>query len=183
MEFLKHIDKELFLFLNGLHSSFLDPAMPFLTEFWLWIPLFLWWFYLLFKKFRNKVLIIILFVAGLILFSDQGANLIKKSVKRYRPTYNTEIKDKVHVVNDYRGGQYGFISSHAANVFALAFFLFFLLKPTTKTVSLSLFLWAAFVSYTRIYLGVHYPFDILGGALLGSVLGIAFAKLYFRFVK
>jgi len=86
------------------------------------------------------------------------------------------------VVNEYRGGEYGFVSNHAANVFGLAFFLFMLLKPTKKLVALSLFAWASFVCYTRIYLGVHYPLDIVGGALWGTLVGFIFSKICFKLV-
>ncbi|HXB41935.1 MAG TPA: phosphatase PAP2 family protein [Bacteroidia bacterium] len=177
MEFLKHIDRELFLFLNGFHCSFCDAIMPYLTELWVWIPLFLWWLYLLCKKYGKKVLSIAILIAALIFTSDQGANLIKKSVKRYRPSHNIEIKDKVHIVDEKRGGEYGFISNHSSNVFALAFFLFFLLKPAKKIVYISLFTWAIFIGYTRIYLGVHYPLDIAGGAIWGFVIAFIFSKI------
>jgi undecaprenyl-diphosphatase len=183
LNFLKNTDKDLFLFLNGMHCSFCDVIMPYLTSFWVWIPLFVWWLYEVYKKYKQKVVVIAVFVAALIFASDQSSGLIKKSVKRYRPTYNIEISSKVHTVDDYKGGQYGFVSSHAANSFAIALFLFLIIRPVKFFFMLSLFLYACVTCYTRIYLGVHYPLDILGGAMLGSALAFIFYKIYVKFFR
>lgn len=177
LEALKNTDASLFLYLNGMHCPACDAVMPYLTEFWMWIPLFAWWLWLLFKKYGKKVISVVLFLIVLIVVTDQGANVIKKSVKRYRPTHNLQIKDKVHVVNDYRGGEYGFVSNHAANVWGVAIFVFLLLRPVKKVIVFSFFAWALFICYTRIYLGVHYPLDLVGGALLGVVAGYLIAKM------
>jgi undecaprenyl-diphosphatase len=167
LELVENTDRELFLFLNGMRCGFFDKTMPYLTELWVWIPLFAWWLYELYKKYKKKIVAIILFLIVLIVFTDQGANLIKNSVKRYRPSHNLGIRSEVKLINNYMGGEYGFVSNHAANVFGVAFFAFFLLRPTRKIIVFSLFAWALFIGYSRIYLGVHYPLDIAGGALLG----------------
>lgn len=180
LDLLRHTDTSFFLLLNGLHCAFCDKVFPILTEFWAWIPLFLLWFWLLYKKFRKKLFTVAFCIVALVLLTDQSANLVKKTVKRYRPSHNLLIKDKVHVVNDYRGGEYGFVSNHAANVWGIAIFLFLLLRPAKKWIILSLFTWAVFICYTRIYLGVHYPLDILGGALLGGCIGWLVSKLCYK---
>jgi undecaprenyl-diphosphatase len=180
-EVLENTDRELFLYLNGGHNDFFDAVMPYLTGLWIWLPLFAWWLYRIYRKYHHKTVIITIFTLVLILASDQGSGLVKNTVKRYRPTHNTEIKDKVHVVNDYRGGQFGFISSHAANAFAVALFIFLLMRKSGLLFTLSLFLYAILTSYSRIYLGVHYPSDILGGALLGTLLAFLFHKIYLKY--
>lgn len=119
-------------------------------------------------------------IALLIVTSDQLSRACKYGFKRERPCYNTNIMDKLHVY-DGCGGQYGFVSSHATNTFALALFMFLLGKGARRrNLLLLLFFWAAFMSYTRLYLGVHYPFDIVGGALLGMGCAYVWWKLYDR---
>lgn len=181
LEFLKNSDRDTFLYLNGLHNGFCDLLMPYLSTSWAWTPLFAWWLYEVYKRYAKKTALIILFVLALIAASDQGSGLIKKSVKRYRPTHNTEISEKVHTVDGYKGGQFGFISSHAANAFAIAMFVFLLMRPAKKMLAISVFGYAILTSYSRIYLGVHYPLDILGGALLGTILAVIFSKIYFKY--
>ena len=181
-ESLKKIDEQLLLFGNSLHNSFFDAVIPHLTNFWVWIPLFMWWAVELHKIYKRKLIIIAFFIIGLLVAADRSSVLVKNSVQRYRPTYNIELKDKIHVVNDYRGGQYGYVSSHAANAFAVAFFIFLLIKSYPKKwLKTSLFLWALISCYTRIYLGVHYPFDLFSGALLGTILAFVFYKIFVRF--
>jgi undecaprenyl-diphosphatase len=181
LDFLRNIDKDLFLYLNGTHCGFCDLIMPYLSTSWIWTPLFAWALYEVYKKYRKKTIVIAIFVVGLIFASDQGSGFIKKSVKRYRPTYNIEIREKVHTVDGYRGGEYGFISSHAANSFAIAVFVFLLMRPTKRLLVISLFLYAFVTCFSRIYLGVHYPLDILGGALLGSILAFVFYKFFSKY--
>ncbi len=180
LDLIENTDRALFLYLNGMHCSFCDAVMPYLTEFWVWIPLFCWWLFELYKKYQKKVVTVVLCTIALIILTDQGANMIKNSVKRYRPSHNVAIKDIVHTVNDHKGGVYGFISNHAANVFGVAFYIFFLLRPTRKIILISLFMWAAFIAYTRIYLGVHYPLDVLGGAIWGFISAFLVSKLCFK---
>ncbi len=182
LDFLRNTDKDLFLCLNGMHNGFFDSVMPYLTGFWVWIPLFIWWLYEVYKRHKLKTIAILFFAVALIFASDQSANVIKKSVKRYRPTHNIEIQEKVHVFDDYRGGEFGFVSGHASTSFAIAVFVFLLMRPDKKLFLLSLFLWACITAYSRIYLGVHYPLDILGGALLGSLIAFIFYKIYSKFV-
>jgi undecaprenyl-diphosphatase len=179
---LEKIDQQSLLFGNSLHNAFFDAIVPQLTSFWVWIPLFIWWLVEVYKLYGRKIYIIILFVIGLLIASDQSSVLVKNSVKRYRPTHNIELKDKIHLVDAYRGGQYGYVSSHATNSFAISFFLFLLLKASPKKwLKASLFIWATILCYTRIYLGVHYPFDLFSGALLGTLLAFVFYRIFVKF--
>jgi len=182
LELLENTDRSLFLFLNGMHCSFCDKVMPYLTEFWVWTPLFAWWLYLLYKRYQKKLLVLVLCIPFLIVITDQGSNVIKNVVKRHRPSHNVEIREMVHVVNNYKGGEYGFVSNHAANVFGVAFFVFFMIRPAKKMVVFSLFAWAIFIAYTRIYLGVHYPLDVAGGAILGFVAAVILSKICLKLV-
>lgn len=182
-EKLKAIDEQLFLYGNSFHTDFFDVVVPYLSDFWIWIPLFIWWLVELYKKFNQKIFFVILLVIGLIVATDQSSVLIKNTVKRYRPTHNTTWQQKVHTVNNYRGGQYGYVSSHAANAFGIAFLILLLINPSkNKWLKLSLLLWACIFSFTRIYLGVHYPFDLISGALLGLFFAFLFYKIFCKFI-
>lgn len=182
IEFLDSIDRAVFLFLNGLHSGFFDPVMWWISGKTSWI--FLYVLILVWLGFREKwrLLVIILLVSLLVTATDQSSvELFKKVFERPRPCHNTEIKELVHIVNNRCGGKFGFVSSHAANTFGVAMFTSLLIG--VRWYGWFIFLWAALVSYSRIYLGVHYPGDIIGGALLGMLWGYAFAKFYFYLAR
>ncbi len=181
IEQLIRTDQQWLLWLNGHHSPFFDQVMYFISGKYEWIPLYLVLFGILIWKFRWKALWILLAVVVLITLADQFANLFKDGIRRYRPCKDPEIGHMVHLVNNYCRSSYGFVSGHAANSFALATFLSLLLRNKWFTV-LILF-WAALVSYSRIYLGVHYPGDILAGAILGALLAWMIYYILKRFVK
>ncbi len=110
--------------------------------------------------------------------SDLSAKYLFKEVfLRYRPSHHLTLKDQIHLVNNYRGGTYGFVSSHAANMFVIGTFVWFTLKAKIGKWALFFILWAMIVSYSRVYLGVHYPSDVLVGGLLGCVLCLVILKL------
>lgn len=177
-ETLEHIDRSLFLLINSWHSVLLDDAMFYVSQIWIFAPLFLYWLFLVYRKEGAKKLLILLAFTGLlILLTDQTSNQTKHAVKRYRPTHNTEIMEQVHTVNGYRGGQYGFFSGHASNTFGIATLLFFMLASRPMWFRLICFLWAGLTAYSRIYLGVHYPSDIFVGALVGIVWGLIIFEL------
>lgn len=183
LDFLNELDQQVFLFLNGLHNGFFDFIMWWFSDKLIWIPLYLLFFYFLIKKYGWETVAILLSLALLIALTDQVSGFIKDTVARFRPSHNPEIKEQVRTLHGYLGGNYGFVSSHAANSFALAFFLAKFLKPKSAFLVPFLFVWASAVSYSRIYLGVHYPGDIIGGALLGLVLAWLITKLYQIFIS
>ena len=165
---LANVDQNLLLYLNGFHNTFADYFMSTFTGKWIWVPMYASILYVLLKNFNWKITLCCLAAIALtITFADQVcAGLIRPVVERLRPA-NPEnpISDLVHVVNNYRGGRYGFPSCHASNSFGLAFFLVFLFRK--QWLSLFILLWATLNCYTRIYLGVHYPGDLIVGAVIG----------------
>lgn len=177
MERLIALDTKLFLFLNGIHSPCWDKIMYLVSGKIEWLPLYLiltgWIIY----RYRMKSILIIISVIILITLTDQiSTKVFKFGFERLRPCHNPDISHLVRLVKNHCGGQYGFVSSHAANSFGLAVFLTLLLKK--KWFSWSIIAWAALVSYSRVYLGVHYPGDILGGAVLGTILSLGVYWVY-----
>jgi undecaprenyl-diphosphatase len=171
IETLIRTDKELFLFLNGLHHPILDPIMWYISATVTWIPLYLFLLWILFKKLGTKrFFYAIAGIAVMIAISDSGSvHLFKNVFQRLRPCHDPLLDGLVHMVNNKCGGQFGFISSHAANTFAVATFFSLLLR--NRWAILLLLSWASIVSYSRIYLGVHFPGDIAGGLLWGVFAG------------
>jgi len=182
LDFLLELDTKLFLFLNGLNTPFWDVVMYQVSEKEFWYPFYGILIVVMVWRYKWNAIATLLFIALLITLSDQlSVKAFKEVFERYRPTHNPEIKDIVHTVRGYRGGDFGFVSSHAANTFAMAYFTSRLF--TNRYYTWCIFIWAALVSYSRIYLGVHYPLDILGGALLGIALGYLVFLLYYRLGK
>jgi undecaprenyl-diphosphatase len=182
-EQLLQIDKDLLLFLNSLHNPFLDVLMYWMTSLWFWLPVLAIILWFMWKHYQKKLGLILAFLVLSIVFSDQLSGIIKDKVARSRPSRNTEISDRLHlhVSSDgevYRGGEYGFVSSHAANGFALTLLLIYFFKPVGKRIRWLFPLWTILFVYTRIYLGVHYPTDIICGALVGLICGFFTLLLY-----
>lgn len=167
LETLIEFDKELFLFFNSFHTSWLDPVMFWVTKTFFWLPLYLFLLALVITNFKKDAWIVLLGIAITILLADQiTAGLMKPFFARLRPSREPSLQGLVHLVNGYTGGKYGFASSHAANTFATALFFWLLFKEHYKWIWI-LFVWAVVMTYSRIYLGVHYPGDILVGMLVG----------------
>ena len=182
IEQLNKLDTSFFLYLNGKHNAFFDFIMYWASNKFIWIPLYVLIIFLLVKKLKaNEAVLIFLMVIMLIVSSDQlSATLLKNFFHRLRPCHNEEIKNLIHLVGDC-GGQFGFVSSHAANCFALFTFLIIIFHKQIPHLKYVFFLWPVLVSYSRIYLGVHYPGDVFCGAVLGIILGYLFSKIYFYF--
>jgi undecaprenyl-diphosphatase len=178
------IDKHLFLFLNGIHNSFFDNIMLWCTLKYTWIPFYAFLLFLIIKTFGKKTYFVILFVLILITISDQlSAHLIKNIFERLRPCHEPKLSGLIHLVSSNCGGKYGFVSSHATNSTALATFLILIIKPNRKYLNIILILYAFLVSYSRIYVGVHYPADIIFGALLGYLTGYVLSYIFNRFIN
>ena len=165
-------DVRLFLNMNGQHNNFTDTLSTFMSHKFTWIPLYAWLLVLLYKKYQSNIWKIVLSVILLIVLSDQGSNLLKNSIKRYRPCHNNYIAAQVHTVHNDCGSSFGFVSSHAANSAALAVFIILLLGRENKKVSILMIFYCLGVCWSRIMLGRHYPLDLLGGMMLGSALAL-----------
>jgi undecaprenyl-diphosphatase len=146
-----------------------------------WIPLYLVFLYMVIRQYRWKTILVLVVAAIMILVSDQLANLSKDTFQRLRPSHEPGLM--VHLVNAYKGGEYGFYSSHASNTFSIAVFLIVTTYRRFKWIWLIAIPWALLMSYTRIYLGVHFPGDILAGALIGSLIGYFFGRLAVYFLS
>lgn len=168
---LLELDTNVFLFLNGFHSPQMDSFMWWVSGTTSWIPLYaVLLIIIIYRERPVRFIYTVIFIALVVLLCDQISVLIKNLVERPRPSHNPDIEEVIHLVNNRRAGKYGFVSSHAANTFGVAAFLTNQFKNAKWGVFL--FAWATLVSYSRIYLGVHYPLDILCGALLGIILGV-----------
>lgn len=185
LDLIKHIDRELFLIINGHYSKTFDFLMSHVSGKFTWIPVYLFLLISVYQKFRlKKTLIVVGLVITLIFICDRtSVVLFKDVVQRYRPCHNLEIKNAIHLVNNYCGGQFGFVSSHAANMFGLATFFSLLFCKKIDWKFYLFMIWATLIGYSRIYLGVHYPLDVIGGAALGTLTGGIIGKIGLNVLK
>ena len=167
LEYINELDTQLFLFFNGNHSPFFDMLMVRITHSRTWIPLYILIIGGIIFKFKLSGVKLVVTILLLIGFADQvSSRLAKPGFARLRPSHNESLSSKIHIIDNYKGGTYGYFSSHASNTFALTTLLCLLFYKKRKWV-LFFIPWAIVVSYSRIYVGVHYPGDILTGALFG----------------
>jgi undecaprenyl-diphosphatase len=181
LEKILSIDTELFVFLNGLGSEKYDGFWLLITKQTSWIPFFLFLLYLIYTKLGAKQsLYLLLFVAILIVLTDQTANLFKNGFQRLRPCNNPEINSFIRIVQSRNS--FSFFSGHASSSMGVATFIYLIFKKDFKHFWL-LFFWPFIFAYSRIYLGLHYPLDILSGFLCGGILGFLMFKLYQKVQK
>jgi len=182
-DLILHIDHQLFTFLNGLHNAPLDFIMYWFSDRFIWIPLYAVMLGGLIYHYRKKAILLVIITAALVATTDQVSRGFKYGVERYRPCrVESAHLPKPHVINNHCGGKFGFFSSHASNTFGIALFFGTLLTPLVKRSKQILLIWAAIVAYSRIHLGVHYPFDVFCGALCGLLFGWIYLKLSLKYL-
>lgn len=176
-------DRRLLIWLNSFHADWLDPIMYYTSQTFFWLPLYLFLIWLIVKDFGKEWWVPIIGIIVTIVVADQvTSSLMKPFFARLRPSQEPSLQGIIHLVRDrngdiYTGGLYGFASSHAANTFATATFFALIFRSRRRWINW-LFLWAAAMTYTRIYLGAHYPGDILVGMLVGVLSAMVGFKLH-----
>ncbi len=190
IDLIKEWDESLFLWLNGRHTHSADVCMWYVSKMWVWLPVYSWMLYLLFKRKSIHNAVIALFcIASLLFLTDFVAvKTIKETVMRLRPSHNPRLEGLVHMVRDelgnfYRGGRYGFFSNHASNFMGVTVFFILLMRPMKLISSAALAIWVLLIGYSRIYLGVHYPVDVMVGFLYGAAAGLLMYVVYSKFEK
>lgn len=169
IETLVNFDRNLFLFINSMHSEFMDAIMWWAADRFIWIPLYVVLAFYLVRKYGKQGYIMVLFAALLILLSDQGSVLMKNSFERMRPCHDESLSFLVHTIKNKCGGKYGFVSSHAANTMAIFTYLMMITRNSNTTITGVLAAWVLLIGYCRVYMGVHFPADIVGGWIIGII--------------
>ena len=177
-------DSSILLAVNGMHSSYFDTFMWLCSRKFEWIPFYLSILYVLFRNFNWRVVLYSLVAMGVILLLTDAvsSHFIRPVVARLRPSnLENPISEMIHIVDNHRGGRYGFPSSHASNSWGLVFFVGLLLRRRVLTTFLAC--WALLLCYSRLYLGVHYPGDLLAGMMLGAVVASVVYYVFWRMTK
>ncbi|WP_044117660.1 phosphatase PAP2 family protein [Alkaliflexus imshenetskii] len=177
MDAIIQLDKELLLYLNSFHSPLWDNFFWVFTSVSVWIPLYASILWVVWKRLGLKGVWAVLAIVLTIVLCDQvSSSFFKPFFERFRPSWEPSLEGLVRLVNERRGGRFGFVSSHATNSIGLALFTSLLFRKAYFTIFI--FIWAIINSYSRIYMGVHYPGDIIGGVLLGAALGYGVYAVY-----
>ncbi len=178
-EELIRYDKDLFLFLNNLGNPSWDGFWMFVTNKFSSIPIYILLIILTYRYFgAKKTLLAILSAIVLVVAVNGLADFFKYGVQRLRPCYDSEVSPLMRLVKDTCGGKFGYFSAHAANSFAIAFFFTTVLRPKLRYIGILLMVWAFLMAYSRIYIGVHFPFDVITGGLFGLFLSWIASKLH-----
>jgi|TARA_B110000037_G_scaffold142260_1_gene160970 undecaprenyl-diphosphatase len=184
LERIIEIDTELLIFLNGLGGEGWDGFWMFMTTSITSLPVYVIAAFIVYKNYGvKKMLFSLLFLAILITFSDQLANLFKYGFGRLRPCHDETVQGLIRLVKPTCGGKYSFFSAHASTSMAIVVFFSLLIRKQVKYFALFLIVWSLFVGYSRIYIGVHFPFDVLFGFLIGTIIGILVYKLFILFLN
>jgi undecaprenyl-diphosphatase len=173
---LERLDQQFFLFINSHNSPLWDQVMYIISGKVTWIPLYIAIIYILVLKYKRKFFVLVLMIIIAITLSDQISVLVKNIFQRPRPCHAAALEGLVHLVKGICGGAYGFISSHASNSFMVAVLSFSLIR--VRWFTFGMIFWALLIGYSRVYLGVHYPGDVICGSLIGALVGWGVYKLY-----
>ena len=179
---LNELDTQALLAINGAHDPVLDFIFYWAAYKFTWIPFYIWILYVIYRNYGKQTWKFLPVIAAMITMSDQLSTLLKNTTERFRPCHEPAIQHLVHLVNGECGGSFGFVSSHAANSTALAVFVMMLLPKGYIALRAEMIAFVLINIYSRIYLGAHYPLDILCGAFLGFVIGLVCSTFMRNFV-
>ena len=177
---LEILDQKITIFLNGSHVTFIDSIMWAFSKPIFGLPFYILFIYLFFRNYNAKNAFTIILLMGLTVgLGDFIAHeFVKETIQRYRPSHNLEISHQLNFVNNYKGGQFGFVSNHATNMSVVGLLTFLFLKKTYPKSWIYLVIFVLTISYSRIYLGVHYLSDIFGGWILGIILSLCSYRIF-----